>query len=50
MDSIIDIGAMSVAVSARPTLPSTSATSGMLAMTLSRCTRIRLACSGPTPG
>ena len=48
--SIIDRGAMSVAVSARPILPKTRATSGILASAASRCSRICLACALPTPG
>lgn len=50
MVSIIDIGAMSVADSARPTLPRTVCTSGMLAIARSRWTRISLACVALTPG
>ncbi len=50
IDSIMDIGAMSVAVSARPTLPSTISTSGMEAIAASRCWRICFACAVPTPG
>ncbi len=48
--SIIDIGAMSVALSARPILPSTVLTSGIEASAASRCWRICLACAVPTPG
>ena len=48
--SIIDIGAMSVAVSARPILPSTISTSGIRASAASRCWRICFACAVPTPG
>ncbi len=50
MDSIMDIGAMSVAVSARPILPSTISTSGTRAMAASRCWRIAFACPVPMPG
>ncbi len=48
--SIIDIGAMSVAVSARPIFPITVCTSGILARAASRCWRICFACAVPTPG
>ena len=50
MDSIMFIGAMSVAVSARPILPSTISTSGIAAMAASRCCRISFACAVPMPG
>ncbi len=48
--SIIDIGAGSVAVSARPTLPKTRSTSGNEAMMRSVRCRMFLACCVETPG
>ena len=48
--SIIDSGAMSVALSARPIFPITVCTSGMRASAASRCWTICFACAEPTPG
>ena len=50
MDSSIDMGAMSVADSARPTFPHTDATSGIAAMAASRCWRIAFAWAVPMEG
>ncbi len=48
--SIIDSGAGSVAVSARPTLPNTDSTSGKVLMILSVCCSISLALVIEMPG
>ena len=48
--SIISIGAGSVAVSARPTLPNTRATSGTVRISRSVCCRSWRALSGAIPG